>query len=242
MIKIKIEDLYKSFNSQDVLKGVDLEIEKGCTLVILGASGSGKSVLLKHIIGLLTPDSGNVYIDDRNLFRLSRKELNALRTHFGMLFQGAALFDSMNVYENITLGLTEHTNMLDDEKREVAAEKLRLVGLEGIEHKFPAELSGGMKKRVGLARAICMDPEIVLYDEPTTGLDPMSADTINDLILELNNRLSITSIAVTHDLYSAFKIGDRFAMLAQGKICFVGTKEEIQSTDNEYIREFLSHV
>jgi phospholipid/cholesterol/gamma-HCH transport system ATP-binding protein len=148
----------------------------------------------------------------------------------------------MNVYENITLGLTEHTNMLDDEKREVAAEKLRLVGLEGIEHKFPAELSGGMKKRVGLARAICMDPEIVLYDEPTTGLDPMSADTINDLILELNNRLSITSIAVTHDLYSAFKIGDRFAMLAQGKICFVGTKEEIQSTDNEYIREFLSHV
>jgi phospholipid/cholesterol/gamma-HCH transport system ATP-binding protein len=158
-----------------------------------------------------------------------------------MLFQGAALFDSMTVYENVTLGLSEHTSMSDDEKREIAAEKLKVVGLEGIFEKLPAELSGGMKKRVGLARAISMDPEIVLYDEPTTGLDPMTADTINDLIIELNDRFSITSVAVTHDLYSAFKIGDRFAMLAEGKICFVGTKDEIQSSDNPYIREFLSH-
>ncbi len=238
---ITIKNAYKRFGPLQVLKGVNLKIEKGETVVILGASGCGKSVLLKLMVGLLTPDSGDIFIDGKDISTLSRKELYFMRTRFGMLFQSAALFDSMNVYENISLGLTEHTNMTEAEKKLKVEEKLALVGLTGIEQKHPSELSGGMRKRVGLARAICMDPEILLYDEPTTGLDPTTADTINDLIIELNNRLTVTSIAVTHDLYSAFKIGDRFAMLNNGVIICDGTKEELQGSDDPYIRDFLSH-
>jgi phospholipid/cholesterol/gamma-HCH transport system ATP-binding protein len=238
---ISIKNIKKSFADLQVLNDVNLEIKRGESLVILGASGCGKSVLLKLMMALLIPDAGQIIINGKNVYSLTRKELYKLRTRFGMLFQGAALFDSMNVFENVTLPLTEHTDKTLEEKKANAAQRLNLVGLPGIEHKFPSELSGGMKKRVGLARALCMNPDFVLYDEPTTGLDPISADKINDLITELNHKLSITSIAVTHDLYSAFKIGDRFAMLAGGVIEFVGTKEELQSSTNPIIREFLSH-
>lgn len=224
-----------------VLMGINLKIKKGETVVILGASGCGKSVLLKLIMGLLIPDQGDIFIDGKDISTLSRKDLYFMRTRFGMLFQSAALFDSMNVFENISLGLTEHTNMSVAEKKQKVEEKLALVGLSGIEKKRPSELSGGMRKRVGLARAICMDPEVLLYDEPTTGLDPTTADTINDLIIKLNEKLTITSIAVTHDLYSAFKIGDRFAMLNNGVIIFDGTKDELQASDDPYIMDFLSH-
>jgi len=238
---ISIENVHKRFGSLQVLKGVNLEIEKGETVVILGSSGCGKSVLLKLMVGLLVPNSGSVVIDGKDIFSLSRRELYFMRTRFGMLFQSSALFDSMNVYENVSLGLSEHTNLTEKEKRKQAAEKLSLVGLSGIEDKYPSELSGGMKKRVGLARAICMDPEILLYDEPTTGLDPTTADTINDLIIDLNQKLTVTSIAVTHDLYSAFRIGDRFAVLNNGIIIFDGKKEELQATEHPYIKDFLSH-
>jgi len=238
---IEIEHIAKSFNGLKVLTDVNLTIDKGETLVILGASGCGKSVLLKLMMGLLRPNAGRIVIYGKDINEIKRDELYFLRTRFGMLFQGAALFDSMNVYENVTLPMTEHTKAGESEKRERAAHHLEMVGLPGIENKFPSELSGGMRKRVGLARAICLDPEFVLFDEPTTGLDPVSADKINDLIISLNQRLSITSIAVTHDLYSAFRIGDRFAMLAGGVIRFVGSKEEMQSSDDPVIKEFLSH-
>ncbi len=238
---ITIENVFKTFENLEVLLGVNLEVQEGESLVILGASGSGKSILLKLVMALLYPDKGNIIIDDKNIHNLDRKELYKLRMRFGMLFQGAALFDSMNVYENVSLPLTEHSSRSDEEKAERVAKCLDMVGLPGIEKKFPIELSGGMKKRVGLARAIVMQPEFILYDEPTTGLDPISADKINDLIVDLGERLNITSIAVTHDLYSAFKIGNRFAMLYKGKIRFVGTREEMQASDDEIVQDFLSH-
>jgi phospholipid/cholesterol/gamma-HCH transport system ATP-binding protein len=238
---IKLVDLYKSFGGLDVLKGVNLEIQKGDSMVVFGASGSGKSVMLKLIMGLLKPDEGDIYVDGKNINELKRPELDHLRTRFGMLFQGAALFDSMNVYENVTIGRAEHGGMTREDRIECAKKNLEMVGLEGTEFKYPAELSGGMKKRVGLARALCMEPEIILYDEPTTGLDPVSADKINDLIINLRDRLKITSIAVTHDLYSAFRIGHRFAMLYQGKIRFDGTREEMEESEDEVLKDFLSH-
>ncbi len=240
-VVISIENLHKSFDENHVLRGINLEILKGEATVILGPSGCGKSVLLKHIIGLMTPDQGRVIVNGTVISSLPRKELYAARRSFGMLFQSAALFDSMTVYENVSIGLTEHTQLSDAEKREIVAQKLELVGLEGTEEMFPSELSGGMRKRVGLARAICLDPAVVLYDEPTTGLDPVIADTINDLIVRLQERLSITSVIVTHDMRSAFRIGDRFAMLSEGKIRFMGTSEEIQASDDPVVLEFLSH-
>jgi phospholipid/cholesterol/gamma-HCH transport system ATP-binding protein len=238
---IKIEDIHISFENKAVLRGVDLEVRDGEVMVILGASGCGKSVLLKHIIGLLSPDSGKVFVNGTEITSLPKHELYRVRRSFGMLFQSAALFDSMTVYENVSLGLTEHTSASETEKREIVASKLELVGLSGTEDMYPAELSGGMRKRVGLARAICMDPAIVLYDEPTTGLDPVIADTINELILRLQERLKITSIAVTHDMRSAFKIADRMAMLSEGKIRFVGTPDEISASQDPLVVEFLSH-
>lgn len=237
---IRVIDLYKSFNSKKVLQGVDLEVKKGESMVVIGGSGSGKSVLIKHIIGILTPDSGKVVIDDVDITSLKEGELNEIRKKFGMLFQGAALFDSLSVWENVGFGLRQHRGMKDNEIRAIASEKLGMVGLAGIENLMPSDLSGGMRKRVGLARAIAMDPEILLYDEPTTGIDPIMADVINDLIIEMREKLKVTSIAITHDMVSAYKIADRIAMLYMGKIVSVGTPEEIKNSDNAIVRQFIT--
>ena len=237
---IEIINLSKSFGDNRVLDNLNLNIESGEVTVIIGRSGCGKSVLLKHIIGLLKPDFGQVIIDNSDVARMEANELDDLRLKFGMLFQGAALFDSMTVYENIGFALLEHTDMKEDLVREKVARALKLVDLEGIEDLLPSELSGGMKKRVGLARAICNDPKIILYDEPTTGLDPIMADAINDLIIDLNRKLKMTSIVVTHDMTSAYKIATRIAMLYHGKIVEVGTSEEIRNTEDPLVRQFIT--
>lgn len=236
---IEIKGVHKSFRDNHVLTGVDLTINRGETTVILGRSGCGKSVLLKLIMGLLKPDRGEILVNGDNVASMNDKQLSGLRQKFGMLFQASALFDSMTVDENVGLGLREHTKLPEQEVKQRVAEKLKMVGLSEVEHQKPAALSGGMKKRVGLARAIAMDPEYVLYDEPTTGLDPIMADVINELIICLRNSLSITSIAVTHDIVSAYKIADRIAMLYEGKIIFVGTPEEVKNTDHEVVRQFI---
>ncbi len=236
---IEIIDLRKSLGGKEVLKGVNLRVNRGETVVVIGRSGCGKSVLLKHIIGLMKPDSGKVIIDGVDITQLSRDELIQFRKRMGMLFQGSALFDSLSVWENVGLGLIEHSKLTQSKIREIVKKKLELVGLSGVEELRPSELSGGMKKRVGLARAIAMEPEIILYDEPTTGLDPIMADVINQLIRHLQHTLGVTSIAVTHDMVSATKIGDRIAMLHDGRIIFEGTPEETRETDNEIVRQFV---
>jgi phospholipid/cholesterol/gamma-HCH transport system ATP-binding protein len=236
---IEIKEVYKDFGENQVLRGVDLTIQKGETMVIIGRSGCGKSVLLKHIIGLLKPDQGKVLVDGEDITSYNGGQLNKLRQKFGMLFQGSALFDSMTVDENVGLGLREHTRLPEPEIKEKVTKTLKLVGLSGIEEKKPAQLSGGMRKRVGLARAIAMDPEYVLYDEPTTGVDPIMADVINELIVSCRNVLSITSIAVTHDMVSAYKIADRIAMLYEGKIIFIGNPEQTKNTDHPVVKQFI---
>jgi len=237
---IVIENLHKSFGDNKVLRGVNLKIEKGKTFVIIGRSGCGKSVLIKHIIGILKPDKGRILINGRDITKLDERGLNEIRKRFGMLFQGAALFDSLTVEENVAFGLRRHTNLSREEIRRIVNEKLGLVGLARNGFLKPAELSGGMKKRVGLARAIAMDPEIVLYDEPTTGVDPIMGAAVNELIIELHDKLKITSIAVTHDMASAYKIADKMAMLYDGKIIEVGTPEEIKNTENPIVRQFIT--
>jgi len=219
---------------------LNLEIENNKTTVIIGRSGGGKSVLLKHIIGLLRPDSGEVWVDGSDITKLGDRELNEVRKKFGMLFQEAALFDSMSVGENVAFPLREHTKMKEAEIRGVVADRLRAVGLTGIEPKLPAELSGGMRKRVGLARAIALRPEIVLFDEPTTGLDPVMTEAINQLILETQRLFNLTCVVISHDLDSIFKIAHRIAMLHEGKIIEHGTPEEIRASRNAVIRQFLS--
>ncbi|MFH1219635.1 MAG: ABC transporter ATP-binding protein [Candidatus Eisenbacteria bacterium] len=236
---IEIVDLCRRFGGNEVLKDVNLKVRKGETVVVIGRSGCGKSVLLKHIIGLMKPDRGSILVGGVDVTTLKGNQLYEFRRKFGMLFQGAALFDSLSVWQNVGLGLIEHTDLSEREIRERAREKLALVGLTGVEDVHPAELSGGMKKRVGLARAIAMDPEVVLYDEPTTGLDPIMADVINELIRTLQATLKITSVAVTHDMKSAYKIGDKLAMLYGGKIVFEGTPDEIMHTRDEAIRQFI---
>jgi phospholipid/cholesterol/gamma-HCH transport system ATP-binding protein len=236
---IELIDLYKSFGSNKVLRGASLTIRKGETLTIIGRSGVGKSVMLKHIVRLLEPDSGRVLIDGENILNLNRRRLMEFRRRFGMLFQGSALFDSMTVDENVGLALREHTDIPEQEIRKIVTEKLRLVGLKDVENIKPAELSGGMKKRVGLARAISMDPEFILYDEPTTGLDPIMADAINDLIIRMREELNVTSICVTHDMVSAYKISDRIAMIYEGEIIFTGTPDEVRNTDNPVVQQFI---
>ncbi len=236
---IEIVNLHKKFGNTPVLQGVNLTIESGDTVVIIGRSGCGKSVLLKHIIGLYKPDSGNISVNGEEVTNLKADELYQVRKKFGMLFQGAALFDSLTVEENVGLALKEHAKIRSEKIKEIVEEKLKMVGLSGVGHLKPAELSGGMKKRVGLARAIAMDPEFILYDEPTTGLDPIMADAINDLIIELREKLKITSIAVTHDMVSAYKIADRIAMLYEGQIIFTGTPEETKNTNNPVVRQFI---
>jgi phospholipid/cholesterol/gamma-HCH transport system ATP-binding protein len=237
---IEIINLSKSFNDKRVLDNLNLNINSGEVMVIIGRSGCGKSVLLKHMIGLLKPDFGQVIIDGKDVCRMEEKELDKLRLSFGMLFQGAALFDSMTVGENVGFALREHTDMPENLVQKKVSKSLEMVGLRGIERLMPAELSGGMKKRVGLARAICNDPKIILYDEPTTGVDPIGADAINDLIIELNRKLRVTSIVVTHDMVSAYKIANRIAMLYKGKIIAVGAPEEIKNTEDSFVRQFVT--
>lgn len=236
---IRIKGLWKSFGDNKVLKGLNLDIETGETIVVIGQSGCGKSVLMKTIVGLLIPDDGEIEIENVSLKNISRKKLLEIRKKIGMVFQSSALFDSFSVWENVGLGLIEHSKMSQDEIMRIAREKLKLVGLSDVEDMYPAELSGGMKKRVGIARAIAMNPQFVLYDEPTTGLDPIIADRINNLIIELQKELNITTIAVTHDIISAYKIADRIAMLYDGEIIFDGTPKEVQNTDNPYVQQFI---
>jgi phospholipid/cholesterol/gamma-HCH transport system ATP-binding protein len=209
---IKIRNLNKSFGEKVILKDLNLDIYQGEILVILGPSGCGKSVLLKHIIGLLTPDSGEIFYKNKSVFKLNENELNEMRKEFGMLFQGAALFDSLTVGGNISFGLREHTDFSEEKICKIVDEKLAMVGLPGISNMNPSELSGGMKKRVGLARAIAMEPKVILYDEPTTGLDPVMVTIIDKLTRSMNSKPDVTSILVTHDMVSAFRIADRMAM------------------------------
>lgn len=236
---IEVQGLEKSFAEQPVLKGIDLTINEGDSVAIIGRSGSGKSVLIKHFMRLMEPDAGRVLVFGRDINKLKYKEVVRTRLRFGMLFQAAALFDSMTVAENVGLGLKESRKYSQEEIDEKVREKLRLVGLEDAGNKYPAELSGGMKKRVGLARAIAHDPEVLLYDEPTTGLDPITADMIDDLIADLNTKLKVTSIVVTHDMKSAFKISARIVMLYQGKVQFDGSPENLQQSDDEVVRQFV---
>lgn len=237
---IQVRGLHKWFGTHHVLRGLDLEIQTGETLVIIGRSGCGKSVLLKHMMGIMEPDEGTVIIDGVDLSALTARELDQFRLKLGMLFQGAALFDSLTVRENVGFSLYEHTTLPPEEIAKKVEEKLQLVGLRGAGDLMPAALSGGMKKRVGLARAICNDPKIILYDEPTTGLDPIMADGINDLIVEMHRKLRVTSVAVTHDMKSAYKVGTRIAMLYEGKIIGIGASDEIRNTADPVIRQFIT--
>lgn len=236
---IKIVDIYKSFNNNHVLRDLSLEINDAETITIIGGSGTGKSVLLKNIMGLLKPDKGEIYIDGQEITRLKEGELLEIQKKFGYLFQGAALFDSLTVEENVGFGLKNLNQLSASQIKESTRECLSMVGLKNIENLKPAELSGGMKKRVGLARAIAHKPEYILYDEPTTGLDPIMADVINDLILYLQKQLKVTSIAVTHDMKSAYKISNRIAMLYEGKIISVGSPQEIKTTSNPVVHQFI---
>ncbi len=236
---IIISNLTKHFGAKHVLTGINLKIYDGETLVILGPSGCGKSVLLKHIIGLLKPDEGQVIIDGEDITNFPQKKLDSLRMRMGMLFQSAALFDSLNVEENIAFGLRKHTNLTTTAIHHLVSEKLEMVGLPGSNYLMPSELSGGMRKRVGLARAIAMEPEIILYDEPTTGLDPIMTSAIDELHISLKKRLGVTSIVVTHDLGSATRIGDRMALHYGGKIVAIGTKDEIMNSRDPMVLQFI---
>jgi phospholipid/cholesterol/gamma-HCH transport system ATP-binding protein len=236
---IEVRGIEMSFGPLQVLRGVDLDVHTGETLVVLGQSGGGKSVLIKVIAGLLDPDQGSVRIDGKSRAELTKEEAETAALRFAYLFQGAALFDSLTVGENVTFALRRFSGKSVDELRAVAEERLNWVGLRGIQDKKPAELSGGMRKRVGLARAIAMDPAFVLYDEPTTGLDPISSDAIAELILSLQTRLKSTSIVVTHDMALAFKVGDRLSLLNQGRIHAVAEKEAFRSLDDPVVQQFI---
>ncbi len=237
---IVAEDIHKSFGENVVLNGINLAVHEAETIVVIGRSGCGKSVFLKHIIGLMKPDSGTIVVDGRDITEMKRRELNDIRRKFGMVFQSAALFDSLTVGENVGFFLYEYSDLSPEEIADVVEQKLRLVGLENISAMNPAELSGGMKKRVSLARALAHDPKIVLYDEPTTGLDPIMADVINDLIFKIDEELDVTSIVVTHDLASAYKIADRIAMMYGGKIIALGAPDEIKESPDEYVQQFIN--
>jgi phospholipid/cholesterol/gamma-HCH transport system ATP-binding protein len=236
---IRYVDLHKAFADKQVLRGVDLSIPRGSTVVVLGGSGSGKSVLLRHAIGLHQPDAGSVWVDDQDITGLSEEQMIEPRKKVGMLFQAGALFDSMNVTDNVAFSLREHTDWSRERIEGRVGEVLRLVELEGVELLMPADLSGGMRKRVALARAIALAPRGLLYDEPTTGLDPITANTINQLIRSLQKRLGVTSIVVTHDIQSAFTVADRIAFLYDGKILFQGTVEQAKRADEPRLQRFL---
>ena len=237
---IRIEALHKSFGGQKILDGVTLNIPQGEIFVLIGGSGEGKTVLLKHIIGLVRPDRGHIFIDDEDICHLRSWDLKEVRKKFGMLFQSGALFDSMTVGENVAFPLREHTRLKEKEIRSRVTAMLGQVGLHGIENKYPSELSGGMSKRVGLARALALEPEIVLFDEPTTGLDPIMSDVINELILRTQKKLGITFFIISHDVKGAFRMAHRIAMLHKGKIIARGTPEEMREDANPVLRQFLS--
>jgi len=237
---IQVLDLKKSFEGQVVLDGMQLSIFPQDTLVIIGRSGCGKSVLLKHLIGLMKPESGKIMVEGEEVTSMNDRQLAQLRHKFGMLFQGAALFDSLTVEENVGFALRRFTKLSSTDISKVVNEKLALVGLTGVEHLKPSALSGGMRKRVGLARAIAMRPQIILYDEPTTGLDPIMADAINNLITDLQQKLKTTSIVVTHDMTSAYKVGNRIAMLYQGRIIAEGSPAQIQRSSNPVVQQFIT--
>lgn len=236
---VKWQDVCKSFGDNCVLDGLTLSVNKGETMTIIGGSGSGKSVMLKILLGLLPPDEGSVFFHGRDVAKMNTEQLIKVRRNVGMLFQGGALFDSLSVGENIAYPLREHFKYSDDDINRIVAEKLALVGLEGIEDMAPSDLSGGMKKRVALARAIATDPEVILYDEPTTGLDPANTARINRLIRDLQEKLKVTSIVVTHDMASAFFISDRLAMLYNRRIEFVGSPDAARRSDNRVVKNFI---
>jgi phospholipid/cholesterol/gamma-HCH transport system ATP-binding protein len=237
---ISLKGIRKSFGPKTVLDGLDLDIQKGESLVIIGGSGTGKSVMIKCIQGLLSPDSGSITIDGQNFIRMGQTEREKINNKIGMLFQAAALFDSLPVWENISFGLMSEGLATRDQGYEIALEKLALVGLDKqLADAWPSDLSGGMQKRVGLARAIATNPEIIFFDEPTTGLDPIMADIINNLIVAVNQKIGATALTITHDMQSAKKIGDRIAMLYQGKIIWVGTPEEVDNSGDEYVDQFI---
>jgi phospholipid/cholesterol/gamma-HCH transport system ATP-binding protein len=236
---IKVVDLHKTFGNQAVLKGVQLELETGKITTIIGGSGSGKTVLLKHLNALLLPDRGSVLVDGKDLTKLGERELNEVRQKFGVLFQGAALLDSMTIYDNVAFPLREKTKMTENEIRERAEERLAQVGLAGMGYKYPAEVSGGMKKRAGLARALVMQPEIVLFDEPTTGLDPLLGKSIHNLIRKMHATFGFTGVIVSHDIPEVFEISDRVAMLANGIIEEIGMTQEFLASKNPVVRQFL---
>lgn len=240
-VKIKIRDLHKSFGKKQVLNGVDLDLYKGESLVVIGGSGTGKSVLIKCIQGLLTPDSGSIEIDGIEIVGDNHTTIDDMHSKMGMLFQGGALFDSLKVWENVAFDLIQNRGISKKEAKIVAIKVLRQVGLGAdIADLYPSELSGGMQKRVGLARAVITKPEIIFFDEPTTGLDPIMADVINDLIIESAKDLGATTLTITHDMASARKIADKIAMLYQGKIIWYGTVKELDKTDNPYVRQFIN--
>jgi phospholipid/cholesterol/gamma-HCH transport system ATP-binding protein len=239
---IDVRDLKKSFDGQPILDGVSFRVENGESVVIIGRSGGGKSVLLKHVIGLLQPDSGEVLIDGENIELMNERQLLRVRRKFGMVFQGAALFDSMTVAENVAFGLRRHENLTEAEIARRVTKTLEVVDLPGTEDKNPAELSGGMRKRVGLARAIIYEPQIVLYDEPTTGLDPIVSDSIDKLIMRVRDHLKVTSFVVTHDMRSARRVGNRVMLLHEKKIHANGTPEEIFASQDPVVRQFVDGV
>ena len=236
---IKVVNLHKTFGNQGVLKGIHLELETGKITTIIGGSGSGKTVLLKHLNALLLPDRGSVMIAGKDITKLGERELNEVRQKFGVLFQGAALLDSMTIYDNVAFPLREKTKMTEIEIRERAEERLAQVGLAGMGYKYPAEVSGGMKKRAGLARALVMQPEIVLFDEPTTGLDPLLGRSIHDLIRKVHATFGFTGVIVSHDIPEVFQISDRVAMLANGIIEEIGVTQEFLASKNPVVRQFL---
>jgi phospholipid/cholesterol/gamma-HCH transport system ATP-binding protein len=237
---IEIKDLHKSFGGTPVLKGINLNFWPGTTTVILGGSGSGKTVLMKHIIGLLKPDSGEVWVDGVEITHLAGTELQTQREKMGMVFQNAALFDSLSIGDNVAFPLREHSNYSEAEILRIVKEKLGVVSLFNVEEKYPSELSGGMRKRVGLARAIVRDPKIVLYDEPTTGLDPLTTENVDDMIITARQKLGVTSVVISHDIGSAFHIGDHIAMLHGGHIVEEGSPAELRASQEPHTREFLA--